>query len=51
MSKKVYESPKVSILGEVSDLTQKGGIYFDYGYSTEGSTTAPRVGSPGTVSS
>ena len=49
MSKKSYESPKVAVLGEVTDMTQKYGIYFDYGYATEGKGTAPAPGSPGTV--
>lgn len=45
-----YEPPKVKVLGTVTDLTQKSGIYFDYGHATEGQKTPPPVGSPGTFS-
>lgn len=40
----VYEEPKVTVLGEVTDMTQKFGIYFDYGHPTQGSPTVPPPG-------
>ena len=50
MADEGYEAPQITVLGEVTDLTQaKGGIYFDYGYATEGSPTPPAPGSPGTT--
>jgi hypothetical protein len=46
-----YEEPTVKVLGTVSDLTQsKPGIYFDMPGSSEGNSTPPAPGAPGTVS-
>ncbi len=46
-----YEPPTVKILGTVTDLTQKGGIYFDFPGSTEGKGSTPPPGAPGTTPS
>lgn len=52
VSKQSYESPTVTVLGEVSDVTQsKPGFYFDYGNAAEGQSTKPAYGSPGTGTS
>jgi hypothetical protein len=51
MADETYEAPQITVLGEVTDLTQKGGIYFDYGHATEGSPTPPAPGSPGSFPS
>jgi len=40
----VYEAPHVEVLGEVTDLTQKFGIYFDFGHATQGQATQPGPG-------
>jgi hypothetical protein len=47
-----YESPQVKLVGSVTDLTLgKPGIYFDYGYATEGANSPPIKGTPGTGTS
>jgi hypothetical protein len=47
-----YEAPKITVLGDVTDMTQsqKPGIFFDMVGSAEGSKTPPPPGAPGTVS-
>jgi hypothetical protein len=42
-----YESPEVEVLGEVSDMTQKFGVYFDYGFATQGKGGSPTSGPGG----
>lgn len=53
MSDEVYEKPTVTVLGTVTDMTQgsKPGIYFDYPGSSEGNTSPPPPGTPGTGTS
>ena len=46
-SSESYEEPRVTVLGVLSDMTQKQGIYFDYGYAVSGSPTPPAPGTPG----
>lgn len=52
MSDETYESPKVTVLGDVTDMTlggrSKPGIYFDVPYSGEGNAAPPPPGAPGT---
>lgn len=46
-----YETPTITVLGKVADLTQAGskpGIFFDMPMSAEGSQTQPGPGTPGT---
>jgi hypothetical protein len=52
MSDQNYEAPKVTVLGDVTDMTQaaKPGIYFDFPSAAEGAKTPPPPGAPGTVS-
>lgn len=51
MADDVYSKPTVTVLGEVTNLTQgKPGIYFDFPGASEGNTTPPSPGAPGTVS-
>lgn len=53
MGEKAYEKPSVTVLGEVTDLTQAGGkpgIFFDFPGSSEGNKMPPPPGTPGTVS-
>jgi hypothetical protein len=46
-----YEAPTITVLGDVTDMTQaKPGIFFDLPGSSEGNTTPPAPGAPGTVS-
>jgi hypothetical protein len=46
-----YEEPKITVLGDITDMTQaKPGIFFDFPGSSEGSKTPPTPGAPGTVS-
>lgn len=49
MAKETYEAPKITVLGEVTDMTQaKPGIFFDFPGSAEGNKVPPNAGSPGT---
>jgi hypothetical protein len=48
--KEVYEEPTVTVLGEITDMTQKHGPYFDYGFATEGQSTVPPPGPGNTYS-
>lgn len=51
MAEVTYSKPKVTVLGEVTDLTQgKPGVFFDFPGSSQGNTTPPAPGAPGTVS-
>ncbi len=51
MSHENYEAPTITVLGDVTDMTQgKPGIYFDFPGSTEGNSAVPPPGAPGTVS-
>jgi hypothetical protein len=34
MTDKTYEAPKISVLGEVTDMTQKHGVFFDFTHPT-----------------
>jgi hypothetical protein len=46
-----YEAPSITVLGDVTDMTQaKPGIFFDLPGSNEGNSTPPAPGAPGTVS-
>lgn len=48
--KEVYEEPTVTVLGEITDMTQgKYGIYQDLGYAQNGTPTYPPPG-PGITS-
>jgi hypothetical protein len=52
MTDETYEAPKITVLGDVTDMTQvKPGIYFDMPGSSEGNTTPPAPGTPGTGTS
>jgi hypothetical protein len=44
MKSETYETPSITVLGEITDMTQKYGIYFDYAYSAEGKGTIPAPG-------
>ena len=53
MSDQNYEAPKITVLGDVTDMTLssgKPGIYFDMVGSAEGNKNPPAPGAPGTVS-
>ncbi len=51
MADESYEAPTITVLGDITDMTQgKPGIYFDFPGSAEGNTGAPPPGAPGTVS-
>jgi hypothetical protein len=51
MTHESYEAPSITILGDITDMTQaKPGIYFDFPGANEGSKTPPPPGAPGTVS-
>jgi hypothetical protein len=51
MAEEIYEAPQITVLGDITDMTQgKPGIYFDFPGSTEGNTSPPAPGAPGTVS-
>lgn len=46
--KKRYETPRLSVLGSVTDLTlAKPGIFFDFAGSLEGNDQPPAPGTPG----
>jgi hypothetical protein len=46
-----YEAPAITVLGDITDMTQaKPGIFFDFPGSSEGAKTPPPPGAPGTVS-
>jgi hypothetical protein len=47
MADETYEAPQITVLGQVTDLTQKGGAYFDYGHATEGNASGPIYGPGG----
>ncbi len=50
--KPTYESPRLTVLGSVTELTQqKPGIFFDAPGSPQGSGTPPAPGTPGTGTS
>jgi hypothetical protein len=53
MASEIYEAPSITVLGDVTDLTQaaKPGIYFDMPMSAEGAKTPPAPGSPGSIPS
>jgi hypothetical protein len=52
MKDETYEPPMITVLGEVTDLTQaKPGFYFDFPGSAEGNAVPPTVGSLGTGTS
>jgi hypothetical protein len=52
MAEDTYEAPKITVLGDVTDMTQtKPGFFFDFPGSAEGATSRPPVGSPGTGTS
>ena len=51
MAQESYEAPQITVLGDITDMTQaKPGIYFDFPGSAEGNSVPPQPGSPGTVS-
>jgi hypothetical protein len=45
-----YKTPKVTVLGEITDMTQKAGIFFDFPGAQGGAGTPPAPGAPGTFS-
>ncbi len=49
MAEEDYEAPQITVLGDITDMTQaKPGIYFDFPGAAEGNTTKPAPGAPGT---
>jgi hypothetical protein len=49
MAEETYEAPRITVLGDITDMTQaKPGIFFDFPGSAEGASTAPPPGTPGT---
>jgi hypothetical protein len=49
MADETYEAPQITVLGDVTDMTQaKPGIYFDFPGSAEGNKNVPPPGTPGT---
>ena len=49
MAEESYEAPQITVLGDITDMTQaKPGIYFDFQGSSEGNSQAPSPGTPGT---
>ncbi len=52
MAGESYEAPQITVLGDITDMTQaKPGFYFDFPGSAEGANHAPSPGSPGTGTS
>jgi hypothetical protein len=52
MAEESYEAPQITVLGDITDMTQgKPGFNFDFPGSAEGSTVPPAPGSPGTGTS
>ena len=52
MAKEEYEAPQITVLGDVTDMTQsKPGFYFDYPMSAEGASSKAPPGTPGTGTS
>jgi hypothetical protein len=52
MADEAYEAPRITVLGDVTDMTQsKPGFFFDFPGSSEGNTIEPGPGSPGTGTS
>jgi hypothetical protein len=52
MAEETYEAPRITVLGDITDMTQaKPGFFFDFPGASEGSTTIPSPGSPGTGTS
>jgi hypothetical protein len=52
MAEETYEAPRITVLGDITDMTQaKPGFFFDFGNASEGSKTSPPGGSPGTGTS
>ena len=47
MAEEEYEAPQITVLGQVTDMTLKGGAYFDYGHATEGISGSPVYGPGG----
>jgi hypothetical protein len=52
MADETYEAPQITVLGDITDMTQVGkpGIYFDFPGSAEGNKIPPTPGAPGTTS-
>jgi len=51
MTEETYEAPQITVLGDITDMTQtKPGVYFDFPHSAEGNTIIPPPGTPGTGS-
>jgi hypothetical protein len=52
VAKEEYEAPQITVLGDVTDMTQsKPGFYFDYPLSAEGASAKAPPGTPGTGTS
>ncbi len=52
MAEETYEAPHITVLGDITDMTQaKPGFYFDFPGSAEGANHPPSPGSPGTGTS
>src|SRR3974390_2819715 len=49
MADESYEAPQITVLGDITDMTQaKPGIYFDFPGSAEGNSNPPAPHAPGT---
>jgi hypothetical protein len=49
MAEETYEAPQITVLGDITDMTQaKPGIYFDFPGAAEGNPSVPAPGAPGT---
>jgi hypothetical protein len=49
MAEDSYEAPQITVLGDITDMTQtKPGIFFDFPGSAEGNSGPPSPGAPGT---
>jgi hypothetical protein len=46
MAEETYEAPEITVLGEITDMTQsKPGIFFDFPFSAEGNSHRHHHGS------
>ena len=52
MAHETYEAPQITVLGDITDMTQsKPGVFFDFPGSAEGNSVPPTPGTPGTGTS
>jgi hypothetical protein len=48
MTESIYEAPQITVLGDITDMTQtKPGYYFDFPHSGESTPTYPPPSQPG----